>query len=91
MATANFNIDAEDGWTVVTSGGAAFIKITSNVKNHPFFVTTGSVAPASTVIGYKVHCEEFMVDVSTTDEYYVRVGENVPQNLRIDVFTIAPA
>lgn len=90
MATANFDIDAEDGWVAVTSGGAAFIKIRSNTPNHPFFVTTGSSAPAASVIGFKVHCEEFWCDVSTTENYYVRTLENLPQNSRIDVFYIAP-
>jgi hypothetical protein len=91
MATANFNLDAEDGWTVVTSGGAAFIRIRQNVKSHPFFVTSSGSAPAATVIGYKVECEDFWVDVETDEEYYVRVEGNVPQNYRIDVFTIPPA
>jgi hypothetical protein len=86
MATANFNLDAEDGWVAVTSNPTNFIRIRSNTPKHPFFVTSGSSTPASTVIGYKVHCEDFYCDVEVTDNYYVRIGENVPQNTRIDVF-----
>jgi hypothetical protein len=205
MATANFNLDAEDGWTAVTVAGVDFIRIRSNTNNHAFFVTSAASPPANTttdavaatgtitfggqpiadetvtvgsqvfvfkasaagalevtiggtaaitrdnltakinansavvtalssgstlinltavtagtagnsivlteaatnvtvsgagtlaggaaavpaVIGYKVTCEEFWVDVPTTELYYVRNAENVPQNTRIDVFYIA--
>jgi hypothetical protein len=91
MATANFFIDAEDGWTQVTSGDVDFIRIRSNTPKHAFFVTTGSTTPASSVIGYKVICDDFWVDVPTTtgEFYYVRLMENIPQETRIDVFYIA--
>lgn len=86
MATANFNIDAEDGWTQVVPAAAAFVKIRSNTPKHAFYVTTSATAPAADVIGYKVHCEDFWVDVSSTDPYWVRVIENLPQETRFDVF-----
>lgn len=89
MATANFDIDAEDGWVAVTSGGVDFIRITSNTPKHAFFVTNDSSTPAATVIGYKVHCDDFWCDVPVTGNFYVRVPGNVPQNTRIDVFYVA--
>lgn len=206
MATANFNLDAEDGWTAVTAAGVDFIRIRSNTNNHAFFVTSAASPPANTttdavratgritfsgqpsnadtitigtntfnflsvvvdpltdvliganaqatldnlltlitsqiatvtgvksgttiinltavttgtagnsivltesatnvvvngagtltggaaavpaVIGYKVTCEEFWCDVTTSELYYVRNAENVPQNTRIDVFFIS--
>jgi hypothetical protein len=89
MATANFSIDAEDGWTAVTSAGVDFIKIRSNTNKHAFFVTTNPTTPASTVIGYKVTCEDFWCDVPVADNFYVRVMENLPQETRFDVFFVA--
>lgn len=91
MATANFFIDAEDGWTAVTSAGVDFIRIRSNTPKHAFFVTTGSSTPAATVTGYKVTCEDFWVDVPVTDNFYVRVAENLPQETRFDVFSVPSA
>ena len=91
MATANFFIDAEDGWTAVTSASVSFIRIRSNTPKHAFFVTTGQSTPASTVIGYKVTCEDFMVDVPVSDNFYVRVAENLPQETRFDVFSVPGA
>lgn len=93
MATANFNINAEDGWTAVTAAAASFIRIRSNTPNHAFFVTTGSTPPAATVIGYKVQCDDFWCDVAvpTGELYYVRASENLPQNTRFDVFYINAA
>lgn len=89
MATANFFIDAEDGWTAVTAAGVDFIRIRSNTPNHAFYVTTGSETPASTVIGYKVHCDDFWCDVPVTENFYVRTIENLPQETRFDVFYVA--
>lgn len=89
MATANFSIDAEDGWTEVTSAGVDFIRIRSNTPSHAFYVTTGSSTPATTVIGYKVQCDDFWCDVPVTDNFYVRVIENLPQETRFDVFYVA--
>jgi len=88
MATANFSIDAEDGWTEVTSASTSFVKIRSNSPSHAFFVTTGSSTPAASVVGYKVQCEEFWCDVTVADNYYVRVAENLPQETRFDVFFV---
>lgn len=89
MATANFSIDAEDGWVAVTSAGTNFVRIRSNTPNHAFFVTSAASLPAATVTGYKVQCAEgFWVDVPNTDNYYVRIPENLPQETRIDVFFI---
>lgn len=89
MATANFTIDPEDGWTAVTSAGVNFIAIRSNTPNHAFYVTSAASLPAATVVGYKVQCHEFKVNVPTTDNYYVRSAENQPRGTRIDVFYIA--
>ncbi len=90
MATANFFIDAEDGWTAVTAADVGFIRIRSNTPKHAFFVTTSATAPASTVIGYKVQCDEFWADIRNAagDFYWVRVAENLPQETRFDVFTL---
>lgn len=89
MATANFSIDAEDGWVAVTSAGVDFIRIRSNTPKHAFFVTTDASTPASTVIGYKQQCDDgFWCDVPVTDNFYVRVAENLPQDTRIDVFYV---
>ncbi len=205
MATANFSINAEDGWVAVTSAATDFIHIRSNTPNHAFFVTSAATLPANAntpavaatgvitfggqpiadetvtvgtdvfvfkaaaagalevtiggtaaitrdnltakinsnstvvtalssgstlinltavtagtagnsivlteaatnvtvsgagtlaggaaaiiaVIGYKVQCEEgFWVNVTNSDNYYVRIQENVPQNTRIDVFYV---
>ncbi len=88
MATANFNINAEDGWTAVTAAAVDFIKIRSNTPGHAFYVTTGSSTPANTVIGYKIQGEEFWCDVPVADNFYVRVLENLPQNTRFDVFYV---
>jgi hypothetical protein len=88
MATANFTIRAEDGWTAVTSDPVTFIRIRSNTPNHAFFVTTGSSAPAASVIGFKQQCDEFWCDVPVADNFYVRCAENLPQGTRIDVFYI---
>lgn len=89
MATANFFINAEDGWTAVTSAGVDFIQIRSNTPNHAFFITTSPSAPASSVVGYKVTCESFWCDVPVADNFYVRLAENLPQNTRIDVFFVS--
>ena len=89
MATANFTIKAEDGWVEVTSAGTNFVKITSNVPKHPFFVTSAASAPAATAVGFKVEDDDgFCVNVANTDKYYVRVPGNTPNNTRIDVFYI---
>lgn len=88
MTTANFDLDAEDGWVAVTSAGVDFIRIRSNTPNHAFFITTGSSTPANTVIGFKQHCDEFWCDVPVTDNFYIRLAENVPQPTRIDVFYV---
>lgn len=201
MATANYFIDAEDGWVAVTSGSTGFVAIRSNSPNHPFFVADGSSAPTTTPtaatgtitisggqpseddtvtvngtvftfisgtpaddteveigvdpeathdnlivaintvlggvvtaadtsatvitltavaggtagnsitlaedadntvvsgaaltggvnppLGFKVDCGEFWCDVSNSNNYYVRVLENLPQETRFDVFSIA--
>lgn len=92
MATANFHINAEDGWVAVTDAAVSFIRIRTNTPNHAFFVTTGSSAPTITDIGFKQQCDEgFWCDVAvaTGELYYVRVAENLPQDARIDVFYIA--
>jgi len=91
MATANLYIDAEDGWVQVAEGPVAYIRIRSNTPSHPFFVTTGNTTPASTVVGYKVTCADFCVDVEVAENYYVRTAENLPQETRFDVFFIEGA
>lgn len=91
MATANFDIDAEDGWVKVADGPVDFIMIRSNTPNHAFFITTSTGAPAASVIGYKVICNEFWCDVKVTDDFYVRTAENLPQDTRFDVFSVAGA
>lgn len=89
MATANFEIKAEDGWVAVSPAAPAFIRIRSNTPNHAFFVTTGPSAPSATAIGYKVQCKEFWCNVVATGlTYYVRTEENRPSPNRIDVFTL---
>lgn len=88
MATANFNIQPDDGWVAVTSAGVNFIKIRQYPKTQPFYVTTGSSTPAATVRGYRVDCEEFWCDVTVTDNFYVRAVSPKPDlDLRIDVFS----
>jgi hypothetical protein len=88
MATANFFIDAEDGWVAVTSAGVDFIRIRSNTPKHAFFVTTGVSLPAASVIGFKTICDEFWCNVPVGDNFYVRTQENLPQETRIDVFYV---
>lgn len=88
MATANFNINAENGWTAVTAAGVDFIRIRTNTPRHAFFVTTSPTLPAASVIGYKVLGEEFFVDVPVSDNFYVRFEPNLPQDTRVDVFYI---
>lgn len=92
MAVEVFDIRPEDGWTAVTSGNIAFIKIRSNSPKHPFYVTADSSLPAATDPGYKVDCymDEFWVDVAATGlTYYVRTTEATPAGSRISVFSIA--
>lgn len=86
MATANFNINAEDGWVSVTPASTTTVKIRSNTPRHAFFVTTSATTPDADEIGYKVHCSEFWVDVTSSEAYFVRVAENLPQETRFDVF-----
>ena len=89
MATANFNIQPDDGWVAVTAAGVNFIKIRQYPKSQPFYITTGSSTPALTVRGYLVDCEEFWVNVPVADNYYVRAVSAKPdQDLRIDVFSV---
>lgn len=91
MATANFNIKPADGWVEITTAGVSFIKVRSNTPRHAFFITDSVSAPASTVIGYKVDCEEFCCDAPVSGKFYVRCHDNQPQNVRIDVFTVPSA
>lgn len=86
MATANFNIQPEDGWTAVTDAGVDFIRIRNTDNKVPFYVTSGSTAPAATDIGYKVGCEDFWCDVATAELFYVRTVENRPEGMTISVF-----
>lgn len=51
MATANFNINAEDGWVAVTPEGVAFVRIRSNTPKHAFYVTDASETPPITTSG----------------------------------------
>lgn len=89
MATANFNIQPNDGWVEVTSAGVDFIKIRQYPSSQPFYVTTGPSTPASTVRGFRVDCDEFWCDVPVSDKYYVRTENFKPDiDLRIDVFFI---
>lgn len=90
MATANFNIQPNDGWVEVTSAGVDFIRIRQYPKSQPFYVTTGSSTPALTVRGYRVDCEEFWCDIRVADKFYVRAENFKPDtDLRIDVFFVA--
>ncbi len=91
MATANIDLDAEDGWVAVVTGGCDFVRIRSNTPGHAFFVTNAGSTPAATVIGYKVQCDDFWCDVPINDNVYVRTAENVPQQTRIDVFYVPGA
>lgn len=45
MATANFQVQPEDGWVTVASN-VDFIRIRQYPKTQPFYVTTGSSAPS---------------------------------------------
>jgi hypothetical protein len=45
MATANFNINAEDGWVAVTPAGVDFVRIRSNTPKHAFYVTDAASTP----------------------------------------------
>lgn len=94
MATANFNIQPEDGWVAVTAADVKFIKIAQYPRTQPFYVTLAASPPAKTVRGYLVDkCEDFWVDVpSGTERYYVRTTNSKPDiDLRIDVLTVATA
>ncbi len=51
MATANFSINAEDGWVAVTAAATNFIRIRSNTPNHAFFVASAAALPANTTSG----------------------------------------
>lgn len=89
MATANFDVKTVGAggiWFAVTSAGVDFIRIRSNTPGHAFFVTNGSSTPSASVIGYKVDCDDFWVDVPVADNFYVRTPTNVPPDTRIDVF-----
>jgi hypothetical protein len=89
MATANFSIAPEDGWVAVTAAATNFFRVRSSAPNHAFFVTSASALPAATVVGYKVDGDDdFIVDVATTDKYYVRAANNLPAGTRIDAFYI---
>lgn len=91
MATANFNINAEDGWIEVVGVGSDFVRISSNTSRHAIFVTDGTTTPAASVIGYKIICDEFWCNTTNPNKYYVRVASNVPQETLVDVFYIATA
>jgi hypothetical protein len=91
MATANFTIKPEQGWVAVTTAGVSFLRIRSSTHNHPFYVTSGSSAPAATVLGFKVDCNDFWVDVPTTDIFYVRTTQNQPTGNTISVFSLPTA
>lgn len=90
MATANFNIQPEDGWVAVTAAGVDFIKIRQYPRTQPFYVTSAASPPAATVRGFLVDkCEDFYVDVPTTELFYVRTTRAKPDiDLRIDVFSV---
>lgn len=88
MATANFSITPADGWVAVTSAGTNYFRVRSNTPNHAFFVTSAASTPAATVVGYKVHCHDFKVNVANSQNYYVRVVQELPEATRIDVFYI---
>lgn len=85
MATANFNINAEDGWVAVTSAGVNFIAINTN-SGHPFYVTDSATPPAGSKRGYKVCHGEFKCDTPIANLVYVKMIENVPQDTIVDVF-----
>lgn len=89
MATANFDIQPDNGWVAVTAAGVDFIKIRQYPTSQPFYVTTGATTPASTVRGFRVDCDEFWCDVPVADNYYVRAENFKPDRpLRIDVFFV---
>ncbi len=90
MATANFNIQPNDGWVKVAEA-VDFIRISQYPRSQPFYVTTNGSTPAITVKGFRVDCEDdFYVDVPITDSVYVRAENFKPDiDLRIDVFYIA--
>ena len=89
MATANFDIAAADGWVAVTAAAVDFIRIRSNTPNHAIFISTGSTAPASTVVGYKIiGDDDFWCNVPVADNFYVRTAENLPHKTRVDVFSV---
>lgn len=89
MATANFNIQPQDGWVEITSAGVDFIRIHQYPETQPFYVTTGSSTPAATVRGYRVDYAEFWCNVPVADKFYVRTTNPKPDlPLRIDVFYV---
>lgn len=86
--TANFNIQPQDGWVTITTAGVDFIKIRQYPRSQSFYVTSAASAPAATVRGYLVDCEEeFVVNVPISTNFYVRAVNAKPDiSLRIDVF-----
>lgn len=87
-ATANFNIQPQDGWVAITAAGVDFIKVRQYPRSQPFYITSNATPPASTVRGYLVDCEEeFLVNVPIATNFYVRAVNAKPDlALRIDVF-----
>ena len=92
MATANFNIQPDDGWVAVTSAGVDFIMIRQYPSSQPFYVTTDTSTPANTVRGFRVDREHFWCDVPVSQNFYVRAENFKPDiDLRIDVFYVSSA
>ena len=91
MATANFNIQPNDGWVAVTPGAVNYVLIKQYPVSHPIYVTSAASPPASTVRGYRVaDGAAFVMNVPTTDIFYVRTENFKPDvDLRVDVFYIS--
>lgn len=86
MATANFNIKPEDGWTLVVTGATSQLHIRSVPDGQDFFVTNSASLPAATVVGFKAEGGEFTSVTPTTDNVYVRIAPTSRQNIRVDVY-----
>lgn len=88
MASANVNILPTQGWVQVAPGNK-FIRIRAFPDKYVYYVTSGANLPAATEMGYRVDCKDFWVNVTTTDNYYVRTvnpAPNQPTGLRLDIF-----
>lgn len=93
MPTANTYIGPQDGWVKVADP-ADFLRVSAAPFRHPYYLTAAANTPAASVVGVLVCKHPFEVNVTYTENIYVRVPTPVPDSaandsrLRIDVFTV---